>query len=207
MHQAIERTVDASSYDAIGWSGDGPAFPRRDQSADPDAVRWLDPGQQQSWRSLIQMMMTLPAALEADLQERAGLTTFEYLVLSGLSEAPDRTLRLSNLAAAANSSLSRLSHVVTRLEAKGWVTRRTCASDGRGTEAVLTGDGWRKVAASAPGHVQAVRRLVVDHLSAAELRQLGKIAAKISDNVVRPAGSTGRVAGRDLTSRLPQIRG
>lgn len=154
---------------------------RRDRSADPDAVRWLDPEQQRSWRSLIQMVMTLPAALEADLQQRAGLTTFEYIVLSSLSQAPDRTLRLSNLAARANSSLSRLSHVVTRLEAKGWVTRRTCAGDGRSTEAVLTDDGWRKVVASAPGHVEAVRRLVVDPLSAGELRQLGKIAAKISD--------------------------
>jgi DNA-binding MarR family transcriptional regulator len=143
------------------------------------SMEWLTDEQQAAWRPFIALLLRLPAALDAQLQRDAGITNFDYLVLSGLSESPGRTLRMSELAAIANSSLSRLSHVVSRLEAKGWVRREPCPGDGRFINAVLTDEGWQKVAATAPGHVSAVRELLVAPLSAEEFRQLGAISARV----------------------------
>jgi DNA-binding MarR family transcriptional regulator len=140
---------------------------------------WLSDEQQAAWRGVVAMLLRLPAALDAELQRDAGINHFDYLVLSGLSEAPGRTLRMSELAAMANSSLSRLSHVVSRLENRGWVRREPCPGDGRFINAVLTSDGWQKVAATAPGHVAAVRELLVDVLSEEEFAQLGAISHKV----------------------------
>jgi DNA-binding MarR family transcriptional regulator len=140
---------------------------------------WLTDEQQAAWRPFIALLLRLPAALDAQLQRDAGITNFDYLVLSGLSETPGRTLRMSELAAIASSSLSRLSHVVSRLEAKGWVRREPCPGDGRFINAVLTDEGWQKVTATAPGHVAAVRELLVEALSAEEFAQLGAISAKV----------------------------
>src|SRR5689334_14211817 len=102
------------------------------------------------------VLFGLPAALDAQLQRDAGLTHFEYTVMAALSEAEDRSLRMSYLAGLANGSLSRLSHVVKRLERSGWVQRAPDPDDGRYTVATLTEAGWDKVVASAPGHVEAV---------------------------------------------------
>src|SRR5215469_5416339 len=140
---------------------------------DSNGVNWLAPDEQAAWRQLVALLFRLPGALDAQLQRDAGISNFEYMVLSGLSEAENRTLRMSDLAAMASGSLSRLSHVVSRLEAKGWVRREACPGDGRFINAVLTDDGWAKVVATAPGHVAAVRRLVADTLSPAELAALG----------------------------------
>jgi DNA-binding MarR family transcriptional regulator len=140
---------------------------------------WLSDEQQAAWRPVVALLLRLPAALDAELQRDAGINHFDYLVLSGLSEAPDRTLRMSELAAMANSSLSRLSHVVSRLEARGWVRRESCPGDGRFINAVLTEEGWQKVVATAPGHVTAVRDLLVDTLTKEEFAQFGVIAAKV----------------------------
>jgi DNA-binding MarR family transcriptional regulator len=140
---------------------------------------WLSDEQQAAWRPVVALLLRLPAALDAELQRDAGINHFDYLVLSGLSEAPDRTLRMSELAAMANSSLSRLSHVVHRLEARGWVRRESCPGDGRFINAVLTEEGWQKVVATAPGHVTAVRDLLVDTLTKEEFAQFGMIAAKV----------------------------
>jgi DNA-binding MarR family transcriptional regulator len=145
--------------------------------------RWLDRAELDAWMPLGGLLLKLPAALDAQMQRDSALSHFEYLVLAGLSEAPARTRRMSELAALANGSLSRLSHVVKRLEARGWVRREPCASDGRYTNAVLTDDGWAKVVASAPGHVQAVRTLVLDALSGDELVQLGAVARRILDKL------------------------
>ncbi len=110
----------------------------------------------------------------------AQLTHFEYEVLSALSEAPDRTLRMSELAELSYGSLSRLSHVVGRLEKREWVRRFQCPEDGRFTNAVLTEAGWEKVVATAPGYVTNVRRLVVDRLTRAQLRQVSAIGRRIN---------------------------
>ncbi len=142
-------------------------------------MEWLSDEQQAAWRPFVALLLRLPAALDAQLQKDAGITQFDYLVLSGLSEAPGRTLRMSELAATANSSLSRLSHVVSRLEAKGWVRREPCPGDGRFINAVLTDDGWQKVVATAPGHVAAVRELLISTLTEEEFAQLGAISAKV----------------------------
>ena len=142
-------------------------------------MNWLTAEEQAAWRSVVALLIRLPAAIEAELQRDAGLSHFDYLVLSGLSEAPDRTLRMSDLAAMASGSLSRLSHVVSRLEARGWVRREACPGDGRFINAVLTDDGWAKVVATAPGHVAAVRRLLVDVLTPGQLRELGAISVEV----------------------------
>ena len=142
-------------------------------------MEWLTDEQQAAWRPFIALLLRLPAALDAQLQRDAGITNFDYLVLSGLSESPGRTLRMSELAAIANSSLSRLSHVVSRLEARGWVRREPCPGDGRFINAVLTDEGWQKVLATAPGHVSAVRELLIDVLTRQEFEQLGAISERV----------------------------
>ena len=148
----------------------------------PETV-WLDDDQQRAWRQLLSMIMELPAALESDLQRTTGLTTFEYLVLANLSEADERTLRMSELASSANSSLSRLSHVVRRLEANGLVVKRVCADDGRVSVVELTRAGMRRVAAAAPLHVAKVRELVVEPLTKADLIRLGRASQAITNRI------------------------
>jgi DNA-binding MarR family transcriptional regulator len=157
---------------------------------------WLDEEQQRAWRGVVQLFMKLPAALECDLQGTAGLTLYEYVVMAHLSESCGRTLRMSDLAMGTNSSLSRLSHVISRLEKRGWVTRQVCPSDGRATQAVLTESGVAKVTETAPNHVRAVREFVIDAVTPAQLRQLGaageKIGRRIEDwGATRPADSCG----------------
>jgi DNA-binding MarR family transcriptional regulator len=123
--------------------------------------------------------MRLPGALDAQLQRDAGISHFEYLVLSGLSMRPERTMRMSDLAAFSEGSLSRLSQVVSRLEKRDWVRRTPDPTDGRATLATLTDAGWEKVKASAPGHVEEVRTLVFDSLTRAQQRQLRDIGRRI----------------------------
>lgn len=149
------------------------------RSKNADEQVWLDDRQQASWRAVVGLLTTLPAALESDLRRTSGVTLFEYTVLANLSEAPKRTLQMSALAARTDASLSRLSHVVTRLENRGWITREVHGDDARATNAVLTRSGWEKVVAIAPQHVQSVRDLVVSALSPSQFQQLGSSAAKI----------------------------
>ena len=141
--------------------------------------RWLDAGEQQTWLALASALIRLPAALDAQLQRDAGISHFEYQVLSMLSMVPQRTLRMSILAELAEGSLPRLSQVVGRLEKRGWVRRTPDPEDGRYTLAVLTDQGWAKVARAAPGHVETVRRLVFDPLTKAQIRQLRDISRRI----------------------------
>ena len=147
------------------------------------APRWLDSEEEQTWIALASVLMRLPGALDAQLQRDAGISHFEYLVLSGLSMSPERTLRMSELAVAAEGSLSRLSQVVSRLEKRGWVRRTPDSTDGRYTLAILTDDGWAKVVASAPGHVEAVRQLVFDPLTRVQQRQIREIARRIMRSI------------------------
>lgn len=131
--------------------------------------------ERRSWRRLIAVTELLPAALDAELRRDAGLTHFEYFVLVMLSEAPDRTLRMTTLAQHTNASLPRLSHVVRRLEDRELVERFPCPEDGRATNARLTGGGWDAVVAAAPGHVDTVRHLVLDALTPTQVTQLRRI--------------------------------
>ena len=147
-----------------------------------DAPRWLTDEEQQAWRRFVEVLVKVPAGLEAQLQRDAALTHMGYLVLSVLSERDDRRLPMSHLAKRASASLSRLSHVVARLEAQGWVRRERDPADGRVQIAVLTDDGFRKVVESAPGHAEAVQQLVFDRLTPAQVRQL----AKLCDALLEP---------------------
>ncbi|MEU7901336.1 MarR family transcriptional regulator [Actinoplanes sp. NPDC049118] len=149
-----------------------------------DEVNWLDEKQLQSWMRFAALLVVLPGELDGEMQRKAGMTQFEYAVLAGLSESPGRTMRISALARFAQGSLSRISHLVKRLEKRGWVRRELDRADGRYTNAILTDEGYAKVVATAPGHVDDVRRLVVDVLTPAQLRQLGEI----SDRILRGMG-------------------
>jgi len=128
---------------------------------------------------LIGVVELLPGALDTQLHRDAGVSHFEYMVLAMLSEAPDHTLRMTTLATQTNATLPRLSHVVTRLVNQGFVERIPCPQDKRATNAHLTDAGWQHIQASAPGHVAAVRELVIDSLSSAQLEQLRDISASI----------------------------
>jgi DNA-binding MarR family transcriptional regulator len=145
----------------------------------PQEPRWLDPEERQAWLALASALNRLPVALDAQLRRDAGISHFEYQVLVLLSEAPDRTLRMSALAALAEGSLPRLSQVVARLEQRGWVRRTPDPADGRFTLATLTDEGLAKVTEAAPGHAQEVRRLVFDPLTKTQTRQLREIGRRI----------------------------
>jgi DNA-binding MarR family transcriptional regulator len=149
--------------------------------------RWLTDAEQQAWRRFIEVLVKLPAALEGQLQREAGLTHMGYLVLATLSEREDRRLPMSRLARKASASLSRLSHVVARLEAQGLVRRERDPEDGRVQIAVLTDEGFTKIVAAAPGHVETVHNLVFDRLSPAQVRQLAKLCETLLEDP--PAGS------------------
>jgi len=140
---------------------------------------WLSPAEQAAWLGLIGVVELLPGALDGQLQRDAAVGHFEYMVLAMLSEAPDHTLRMTALSAQTNSTLPRLSHVVTRLVNRGFVERIPCPQDKRATNAHLTDAGWQHIQASAPGHVAAVRTLVINSLSAAQIEQLRDICASI----------------------------
>src|SRR4051812_38477789 len=154
-----------------------------------DEARWLTDDEQRAWRGFVEVLVKLPAALETQLQRDAGLTHMGYLVLAALSEREDRRLAMSRLAKRASASLSRLSHVVARLESQGLVRRERDPDDGRVQIAVLTDAGFTKIAEAAPGHVETVHNLVFDRLTAAQIRQLGKLCDALLDTTADPADS------------------
>ncbi|MFG1706533.1 MarR family winged helix-turn-helix transcriptional regulator [Nonomuraea sp. M3C6] len=147
---------------------------------DPEEPRWLTDEEMQTWLALLSVLIRLPAALDRQLQRDAGISHFEYQVLAGLSMSPERTMRMSELASFSDGSLSRLSHVVGRLEKRGWVRRTPDPADGRYILAVLMEEGWKQVVATAPGHVDAVREFVFDPLTKAQTRQLRDIGRRIT---------------------------
>ncbi|MGP4017038.1 MarR family winged helix-turn-helix transcriptional regulator [Saccharopolyspora sp. 5N708] len=150
--------------------------------------RWLTDEQQCAWRKFAALLTVVPAALDTQLQRDAGLTHFGYWVLAMLSEHPERALRMSDLAARSNASPSRISHVVARLEQRGWVRRHRACGDGRGNVAELTDAGYDKLVASAPGHVNKVRSLIFDGLSQAQVHQLDELCAAMLAHL-DPAGT------------------
>lgn len=142
------------------------------QARPGDEPRWLDDEEQQAWRAFLRAAARIDEALDRQLQRDAGMPHTYYQVLAMLSEAPGRSLRMSELAALTTSSPSRLSHAVARLEEKGWVRRQPHPTDRRGAVAVLTDQGWDVLVAAAPGHVAAVRQAIFDRLSRQQVQQL-----------------------------------
>jgi DNA-binding MarR family transcriptional regulator len=142
-------------------------------------VRWLTGEEEQAWRTVGAMMYKLRGALECQLERGSDLSFIEYHALARLSEEPTLTLRMSELAEVTNASLSRLSHLVTRLEQWGFVRREPDPTDGRYTNAILTRAGHTKIRDSAPAHVDAVRQLVIDEFSPTELDKLRSFCERI----------------------------
>jgi len=146
-------------------------------------TRWLSDDEQRVWREFSVAVDMVRGHVEGQLQRDAGMPHTYYEVLVRLSEAPGRTLRMSELADRSRSSRSRLSHAVARLEANGWVRRENCATDKRGANATLTPAGFAALEAAAPGHVEAVREALFDALTPEQVTQLGEISAAIRDRL------------------------
>jgi len=157
-----------------------------------EAVRWLTPVERAAWLRFGAVLELLPGVLDSQLQRDEGLTHFDYFTLAMLSEAPNRLLRMSELAERTNATLPRLSRVVSRLENRGYIRRIPCPSDGRATNAVLTDAGWEKVVHAAPGHVTTVREAVFDPLTPDQVAQL----AEICDRLLARLDPEGRMFAR-----------
>ncbi len=169
---------------------------------------WLTEDERAAWRRLVAVVELLPGVLDAQLRAEAGLSHFEYFVLAMLSEASERTLRMTSLAQCTNATLPRLSHVVRRLEGRALVERHPCPEDGRATNARLTAAGWDAVVAAAPGHVNTVRHQVIDPLTPTQLKQLRSIGDALLTRLDPdrrltglPTASATRARGRDPIER------
>jgi DNA-binding MarR family transcriptional regulator len=153
------------------------------RGAEEPPVEWLTAAELDSWLSLVRLMTWLPWSIDQQLQRDSNLGIVEYQVLAMLSRSPERKMRMSALAQITNASLSRLSHLVKRLEERGLVRREPDPADGRFTNAILTDKGFRTLAAAAPGHVSHVRSLVIDVLSPEQLRRIGHAADRIMSRI------------------------
>ncbi|MGY1634795.1 MarR family winged helix-turn-helix transcriptional regulator [Geodermatophilus sp. SYSU D01186] len=143
----------------------------------PGEPRWLDEDEQRAWRAWLYSSLLLQDRLDRELTRETGISHAYYEILVALSEAPERRMRMSELADTCLSSRSRLSHAVSRLEERGWVSRQVCPEDGRGLLAVLTDEGFAALEAAAPVHVEGVRTHLFDQLSPEQvtaMRDLGE---------------------------------
>src|SRR3984893_8671147 len=152
-------------------------------SGEEPPVKWLTGAELDSWLSVVRLMTWLPWSIDQQLRRDSNLGMVEYQVLARLSQSPEQTMRMSSLADLANASLSRLSHLVKRLEEGALVRREADPADGRFTNAILTEKGFRTLAEAAPGHVAHVRSLVIDVLSPEQLRRLGRDANRVSSRI------------------------
>lgn len=160
--------------------------------------RWLSDEEQETWRAFLTATRRIFDELDRALQAGAGMPHAYYVVLATLSEAPQRTLRMSELAVATGSSRSRLSHAVARLEEAGWVERRPAPGDRRGAVAVLTDAGMATLSAAAPGHVDSVRRHLFDRLTAAQVCELRQVCDAVLRREGAGPGVPGAVLARDI---------
>ena len=142
-------------------------------------TRWLTADEQLAWRTFLTACQSLFSTIDAQLLRDSDIPHGYYEILVRLSETPGRALRMTQLAEASTSSKSRLSHAVARLEERGWVRRTDCPTDRRGQIAQLTDEGFAALAAAAPGHVDQVRRSLIDRLTAEQVEQLREIGAAI----------------------------
>ena len=147
--------------------------------SDAPAPRWLTPEERRAWLALYAVATRLTPTLDADLFKRARITLFDYHVLAMTSEEPGRALPMSELAARSNASLSRLSHVVKKLEGRGWMERTPSPDDARVTMAALTDEGMAALEGLAPDHVRTVRDLVFDGLDARDVEDLERVGRRI----------------------------
>ncbi|SDE80508.1 MarR family winged helix-turn-helix transcriptional regulator [Pseudonocardia oroxyli] len=152
--------------------------------------RWLTPAELKAWMAFVAATTLLDGALDRQLQRDSGMPHAYYLILAMLSDAANHTLRMSELAAATQSSQSRLSHAVTRLEREGWVSRRPCPDDRRSTFATLTPEGLDALRRAAPGHVGTVRDNLFDALTPEQVGQLEAICRAMLGRLTRDPDAT-----------------
>jgi DNA-binding MarR family transcriptional regulator len=164
-----------------------------------EEVPWLTPVEMRAWLSYLAGSTLLEGALDRQLQRDSGMPHAYYQILVILQSVPDQTLRMSDLAKLLHSSQSRLSHAVGKLERNGWVCRRQCPDDRRGTLATLTGQGREALAAAAPGHVRTVRETLFDRLTPAQVEQLAEIWRSVLDGL--QPGRTGEISLPDAVRR------
>ncbi|GGT69403.1 MarR family transcriptional regulator [Actinomadura citrea] len=136
--------------------------------------RWLDATQQRDWRAYVDGSVRLTEVMDRDLKTKHGLSNSEYEILVRLSEAPDRRLRMAELADNASQSRSRLSHTCSRLETKGLVKRDSCPNDKRGVYAHLTDEGFAALERAARDHVEVVRTFFIDVVEPQDLEAIGR---------------------------------
>jgi len=177
---SLESSTDWYSYPVTEGATDAERQP---------PVEWLTAAELDSWLSVVRLMIWLPWSIDQQLQRDSNLRMVEYQVLAMLSESPKRTMRMSSLAEVTNASLSRLSHLVQRLERRGFVRREPDPTDGRFTNAILTEEGFERLVEAAPSHVAYVRSLVVDALTPERLRRLGRDANRITSRIDTSAAS------------------
>src|SRR3954454_12961898 len=158
-------------------------------------TRWLDEEEQRTWRAFLSATQLLFDQLDRELQRDAKIPHAYYEILVRLSEAPDRSLRMSQLADSTLSSRSRLSHAVSRLEESGWVERQSCPTDKRGQLAVLTDKGFAALETAAPGHVEGVRTHVFDPLTPDQVTTLRELSETLLVPLVRDRESKGQTTG------------
>jgi len=154
------------------------------ETGEPD---WLNDRELDAWTALMAVLLVLPAKLDAQLRKDAQLRLYDYHVLAALADQPSRSIGMKALSGMTNGSMSRLSHVVSRLEERGWVTRRPHPDDGRLTEAHLTAEGHRHLVDAAPGHVAAARALVIDRLKPEQISQLHDVCSTIAVGLIDDA--------------------
>ncbi|MFD0417960.1 MarR family winged helix-turn-helix transcriptional regulator [Streptomyces sp. NPDC127108] len=148
-----------------------------------DGVNWLTAEEQHAWRSFVRVHERLMGRLSHLLQTESHLAAADYAVLVNLTDVPDGRQRYQDLARALEWEKSRMSHHITRMIKRGLVVREDCREDGRGAFAVITDAGREAIAAAAPLHVQAVRSLFLDHVTAAELRTLAEISVRVVEKL------------------------
>ncbi|MFF3488405.1 MarR family winged helix-turn-helix transcriptional regulator [Streptomyces sp. NPDC002701] len=180
--------TEGSVTEASGTEASGTGKPADAPTGPAAETRWLSPDELAAWLANSAIMISLPAALDSRMQRESQLTFFEYMVLSVLSEQPERTLGMSELAARTSASLSRLSHVVGRLEKRGLIERARIPGPGRRTVATLTEAGRQVVVAAAPGHVAAVREYLMDELEPRDLAALRRIGTAVEAAINRGNG-------------------
>ncbi|MFS8203386.1 MarR family winged helix-turn-helix transcriptional regulator (plasmid) [Streptomyces sp. CWNU-52B] len=161
-------------------------------------TRWLTAEEQRAWRAYIAASHLLEDALDRQLQQEAGLPHLYYSILANLSEAPDRRLRMTDLAERTKITRSRLTYAVSRLEKDGAVRREGCPTDKRGSTAVLTDEGMTLLERTAPGHVETVRSALFDHLTPEQVGQLEEICAGVARGL---EGGGPRTASDDVPWR------
>ena len=159
-------------------------------------TRWLDQEEQRTWRTFMVAVKLFWEQIDRDVNRCTSVPSAYYEILVRLSEAPDRRLRPSELADQSQSSRSRLSHSLARLEALGWIRREACDDDRRGAFAVLTDQGYAELRAAAPVHVESVRSHLFDQLDEIQLTQLRAISERLLEHLVaiNPASPAVRVA-------------